>query len=158
VAAPDDDRVPRLRCVAFKPTGRFRDRVRSLPGDRVTVCGEHEVRLIGDSGGAEDDGNDGPDSGQSTATLKLEKFAVRDLVETEPAVPTCPDCGRSMSSAGRGGATAASAERNGRTGKVEESIDRELEPGWYEVPPSARRHVAKPLVRGGFDGPIHPER
>lgn len=61
VAAPDDDRVPRLRCVAFKPTGRFRDRVRALrPGDRVTVCGEHEVRLIGDSGGAEDDGNDGP--------------------------------------------------------------------------------------------------
>jgi len=51
VAAPDDDRVPRLRCVAFKPTGRFRDRVRALrPGDRVTVCGEHEVRLIGDSG------------------------------------------------------------------------------------------------------------
>jgi len=78
----------------------------------VTVCGEHEVRLIGDSGGAEDDGNDGPDSGQSTATLKLEKFAVRDLVETEPAVPTCPDCGRSMSSAGRGQGTAvATAER-----------------------------------------------
>lgn len=128
------------------------------PGDRVTVCGEHEVRLIGDSGGAEDDGNDGPDSGQSTATLKLEKFAVRDLVETEPAVPTCPDCGRSMSSAGRGQGYRCRDCGTDAPGKVEESIDRELEPGWYEVPPSARRHVAKPLVRGGFDGPIHPER
>jgi tRNA(Ile2)-agmatinylcytidine synthase len=38
------------------------------------------------------------------------------------------------------------------------SLDRDLETGWYEVPPRARRHVAKPLVRGGFDAPTHPER
>jgi tRNA(Ile2)-agmatinylcytidine synthase len=37
-------------------------------------------------------------------------------------------------------------------------LERELELGWYEVPPVARRHVAKPLVRGGFDAPVHPER
>ena len=37
-------------------------------------------------------------------------------------------------------------------------FDRDLEVGWYEVPPCARRHIAKPLIRGGFDAPIHPER
>jgi len=147
VAAPGDASSSRLRCVAFKPTGRFRDRVRALrPGDRVTVCGEHELRAV-----------EG-DSDRSTATLKLEKFAARDLVETEPAVPTCPDCGRSMSSAGRNQGYRCRDCDTDAPGKVAVPIDRELEPGWYEVPPSARRHVAKPLVRGGFDAPVHPER
>ncbi|ELZ58611.1 MULTISPECIES: tRNA(Ile)(2)-agmatinylcytidine synthase [Halorubrum] len=133
-----------LRAVAFAPTGRFRDRVRSLrPGDRVTLCGEHEVRADAD----------GPAS-----TLKLEKFAVRDLVRTEPAVPTCPDCGRSMSSAGRDQGYRCRDCGTRAAGKVETPVDRDLDPGWYEVPPSARRHVAKPLVRGGFDAPTHPER
>ena len=138
---PDADS---LRAVAFAPTGRFRDRVRALrPGDRVTLCGEHEVRAAAD----------GPES-----TLKLEKFAVRDLVRTAPAVPTCPDCGRSMSSAGRGQGYRCRDCGTSAPGKVADPIERELDAGWYEVPPSARRHVAKPLVRGGFDAPTHPER
>ncbi|EMA61501.1 tRNA(Ile)(2)-agmatinylcytidine synthase [Halorubrum lipolyticum] len=159
-AAPGDGSSSGLRCVAFKPTGRFRDRVRALrPGDRVTVCGEHEVRAAeGDAGDGGNGERDGAGRGVVTATLKLEKFAVRDLVETEPAVPTCPDCGRSMSSAGRGQGYRCRDCGTDAPGKVEEPIERELAPGWYEVPPSARRHVAKPLVRGGFDGPTHPER
>jgi len=127
---------------------------RRRPGDGG---GEHEVRLIGDSGGRRRRRNDGPDSGQSTATLKLEKFAARDLVETEPAAPTCPRLRAVDVPAGGAGYRCRDCGTDA-PGKVEESIDRELEPGWYEVPPSARRHVAKPLVRGGFDGPIHPER
>jgi tRNA(Ile2)-agmatinylcytidine synthase len=146
--AADGDDPARLRCVAFAPTGRFRDRVRALrPGDRVTLCGEHERR----------EGADG-NADRPTATLKLEKFAVRDLVRTEPAVPTCPDCGRSMSSAGRGQGYRCRDCDTAAPGKVDREVDRDLEPGWYEVPPSARRHVAKPLVRGGFDAPVHPER
>ncbi|WP_424014036.1 TiaS agmantine-binding domain-containing protein [Halorubrum xinjiangense] len=133
-----------LRAVAFAPTGRFRDHVRALrPGDRVTLCGEHEVR----------DDADGPES-----TLKLEKFAIRDLVRTTPAVPTCPDCGRSMSSAGKDQGYRCRDCGTSAPGKVAEPIERDLDTGWYEVPPSARRHVAKPLVRGGFDAPTHPER
>jgi tRNA(Ile2)-agmatinylcytidine synthase len=133
-----------LRAVAFAPTGRFRDRVRALRlGDRVTLCGEHEVR----------DDAAGPES-----TLKLEKFAVRDLVRTAPAVPACPDCGRSMSSAGSGQGYRCRDCGTSAPGKVAEPIERDLDAGWYEVPPSARRHVAKPLVRGGFDAPTHPER
>ena len=144
-----DDGGERLDCVAFAPTGRFRDRVRALrAGDRVTACGE-----VGTP-----DGGTRSDGGSDPGALKLEKFAVRSLVRTEPAVPACPDCGRSMESAGRGQGYRCRDCGTSADGKVDRRIERDLEPGWYEVPPSARRHVAKPLVRGGFDAPTHPER
>mgnify|MGYP000097272143 CR=1 FL=1 len=128
-----DDCLP---CVAFEPTKRFRDRVRGLRvGDGVTVCGE-----------------------VSDGTLKLEKFALRDAVTTESVVPACPDCGRSMESAGRGQGYRCRDCGTAAPGRVDRPLERELEPGWYEVPPCARRHVAKPLIRGGFDAPTHPER
>jgi len=127
---------PSLECAAFEPTKRFRDRVRALRvGDRLTVCGE-----------------------VSRGTLKLEKFAVRELVETERVTPTCPDCGRRMESAGRNQGYRCRDCKTSTDEKVPVAIERDLEEGWYEVPPCARRHVAKPLVRGGFDAPTHPER
>ncbi|MFB6146345.1 MAG: DUF1743 domain-containing protein [Halobacteriaceae archaeon] len=132
VAADGD----RLDCVAFEPTKRFRDRVRALrAGDRITVCGE-----------------------VSDGTLKLEKFAVRDLVRTAPATPTCPDCGRTMESAGADAGYRCRDCDTATDGPASRRLDRALQRGWYEVPPRARRHVAKPLVRGGFDAPVHPER
>ncbi|MEZ3114814.1 DUF1743 domain-containing protein [Halobaculum sp. MBLA0147] len=125
-----------LDCVAFEPTGRFRDRVRALrPGDRLTVCGE-----------VADD------------TVKLEKVAVRELDRTERVVPTCPECERTMESAGRDAGYRCRDCETSESGKVTRTVDRDLRPGWYEVPPCARRHVAKPLVRGGFDAATHPER
>jgi len=131
-----DETEGALQCVAFEPTKRFRDRVRNLRvGDRVTVCGE-----VGDG------------------TLKLEKFAVRDLRTAERATPDCPECGRSMESAGADAGYRCRDCGTSAPGKVERAIERDLEPGWYEVPPCARRHIAKPLVRGGFDAPTHPER
>ncbi|WP_255167789.1 tRNA(Ile)(2)-agmatinylcytidine synthase [Natrononativus amylolyticus] len=126
----------RLECAAFEPTKRFRDRVRALrEGDRLTVCGE-----------------------VSRGTLKLEKFAVRDLVATEGVTPTCQECGRTMESAGRDQGYRCRDCDTAAAEKDRVALERDLEPGWYEVPPCARRHIAKPLVRGGFDGPTHPER
>ncbi|ARS91120.1 tRNA(Ile)(2)-agmatinylcytidine synthase [Natrarchaeobaculum aegyptiacum] len=126
----------RLECAAFEPTKRFRDRVRALRGgDRLTVCGE-----------------------VARGTLKLEKFAVRDLVTTERVTPTCPDCDRTMKSAGRDQGYRCRDCGTTAPGKETVRLERHLEEGWYEVPPCARRHVAKPLVRGGFDAPVHPER
>jgi tRNA(Ile2)-agmatinylcytidine synthase len=134
--AADPAEAAALPCVAFEPTKRFRDRVRALRvGDRLTVCGE-----------------------VADGTLKLEKFAMRDLVTTEPATPVCPDCDRTMGSAGRGQGYRCRDCGTSAPGKVDRPVDRTLERGWYEVPPCARRHVAKPLVRGGFDAPTHPER
>jgi tRNA(Ile2)-agmatinylcytidine synthase len=133
---PDDGGDSSVRAAAFEPTKRFRDRVRALRvGDRLTVCGE-----------------------LSDGTLNLEKFAVRELVRTESVVPTCPDCGRSMSSAGRAAGYRCRDCSTGAPGRVERRLDRDIEVGWYEVPPVARRHIARPLVRGGFDAPVHPER
>ncbi|MDG5775648.1 tRNA(Ile)(2)-agmatinylcytidine synthase [Haloarculaceae archaeon H-GB2-1] len=126
----------RVQCAAFEPTKRFRDRVRSLrTGDRLTVCGE-----------------------VTDGTLKLEKFAVRDLDRTELVTPNCPDCGRSMKSAGRNQGYRCRDCGTSADGKVERPVERDLVRAWYEVPPCARRHVAKPLVRGGFDGPAIPEK
>lgn len=125
-----------LGAVAFEPTGRFRDRVRRLRvGDRLTACGE-----VGED------------------TLKLEKFAVRELDRTEHVTPSCPNCGQRMASAGQDQGYRCRDCGTHAPGRVERAVDRTLEPGWYEVPPSARRHVAKPLIRGGFDAPTHPER
>lgn len=130
------DGTGRLPCVAFEPTKRFRDRVRALRvGDRITVAGE-----VGDG------------------TLKLEKFAVRELLEREGVTPTCPSCGRRMKSAGATQGYRCRDCETARDSKSVVGIHRELEEGWYEVPPCARRHIAKPLVRGGFDAPTHPER
>ena len=130
----EDD--PAIEAAAFEPTKRFRDSVRALrPGDELIVCGE-----------------------VSSGTLKLEKFAVRALNRTDERNPTCPDCGTTMSSAGRNQGYRCRDCGTSAPGKVEVVVDRDLERGWYEVPPCARRHVAKPLVRGGFDAPTHPER
>jgi len=146
---PDPGRDAAVACVAFEPTKRFRDRVRGLrAGDRLTVCGEHEA------GGGRPDGV----AGEAAGTVKLEKFAARALVTTERVTPTCPGCDRSMESAGRGQGYRCRDCGTSAPGPVERRIDRDLDPGWYEVPPCARRHVAKPLVRGGFDAPTHPER
>lgn len=127
---------PTIECAAFEPTKRFRDRVRALRvGDRITACGE-----------------------VSRGTLKLEKFAVRDLVTTERVTPTCPDCERTMKSAGRNQGYRCRDCGTSTAEKATAALERDLEEGWYEVPPCARRHIAKPLIRGGFDAPTHPER
>lgn len=136
VFVPLVDRGARATAAAFEPTKRFRDHVRRLrPGDRVLACGE-----------------------VTDGTIKLEKLAIRSLVTSERVTPPCRACGRTMESAGRhAGYRCRSCGTTADRPEVE-PVDRSLERGWYEVPPCARRHVAKPLIRGGFDAPVHPER
>ena len=130
------DGTATIACAAFEPTKRFRDHVRALHvGDEVTVCGE-----VGDG------------------TLKLEKFAVRNLNRSTLVTPTCPDCKNRMESAGRDVGYRCRDCGTTADGRVEQRVERDIEEGWYEVPPCARRHIARPLVRGGFDGAVHPER
>ncbi|MBN1323737.1 MAG: DUF1743 domain-containing protein [Methanotrichaceae archaeon] len=125
----------RLECAAFEPTKGFRDIVKRLmPGDLLEVYGA--VR-----GGA----------------LNLEKMEVIALAERlEWNAPVCPTCKRRMKSAGKEQGYRC---RRCRTSGERESraLPREIETGLYEVPPSARRHLTKPLIR--YEGEcVHPSR
>lgn len=123
-----------IQVAAFEPTKNFRKYVRQLQvGDVIEVCG-----------------------GISKGTLKLEKFNVKELNTTELQNPYCESCEKSMSSMG-----ANQGYRCGNCGDTESSkvtveIERALETGWYEVPPCARRHISKPLVRFNTDEQTHP--
>jgi tRNA(Ile2)-agmatinylcytidine synthase len=115
-----------VRCMAYEPTKNFRQVVRKLlPGDTVAAVGSFKK-----------------------GSINLEKIKAAGLVPARvQRPPVCPACNRRMTSAGkekgykcrRCGARAAGPE-------VREE-PRTLVPGWYEVPPTARRHLAKPLCR-----------
>jgi tRNA(Ile2)-agmatinylcytidine synthase len=124
----------RLAAAAYEPTKGFRGLVRRLvQGDEVLACGS--IR-------------------DEPRTLNLEKVKVLSLgstVErTKVSNPRCPDCGRSMKSVGAG----AGFRCNGCGTRAEEGDatyeerPRDIEPGWFEVPTNARRHLARPLRLG----------
>ena len=124
------DGADTIRCLAFEPTKRFRDHVRCLePGDRMVAYGE-----------------------VSQGALKLEKFRLMGLRTTTRVVPSCPDCDRQMKSAGSGQGYRCRQCGTTTRDKVHVPHERDLSPGWYTVPPDARRHLSKPPAR--IDGPI----
>ena len=111
-------------CYAFEPTKSFRDYVRNLiPGDKITVYGSY---LHG--------------------VLHFEKFSLDCAAPLEDrSSPRCPKCGGRMTSAGKGkGYKCRVCSERVRELSY---LPRGLFPGWYEVPPDARRHLAKPLAR-----------
>jgi tRNA(Ile2)-agmatinylcytidine synthase len=118
-------------CAAYEPSKSFRAKVRSLcEGDTVEVVGELR---------------------EQPRTLNLEKFELLELavVRQKVANPRCPICDKSMQSLGKG-----AGFRCRRCGRKEDrskaefaQIERGIEPGWYEPPVCARRHLSKPLKR-----------
>ncbi|RPI40201.1 MAG: DUF1743 domain-containing protein [Methanoregulaceae archaeon] len=125
-----------VQCMAYEPTKNFRQTVRQLvPGDEVIAVGSFKK-----------------------GSINLEKIGIVSLarqVITRP--PLCQPCNKRMTSDGKEkgykckkcGARAARPD-------VQEIL-RTLETGWYEVPPTARRHLAKPLCRGGLYTFFQPE-
>jgi len=131
VAVPLEDGGTVLPCMAYEPTKGFRDVVRALrTGDRVEACGSYK-------GGS----------------LNLEKIRILSLAgETERRPPVCRACRRRMTSAGKDkGYKCRSCGSRAREPEVCHH-PRTVSCGWYEVPSSARRHLARPLIRGGPDG------
>ncbi len=119
------DGTGEIKCAAFEPTKNFRGIVRLLKkGDQIKVYG-----------------------GVKKHTLNLEKLEIEKLVTTETRNPPCPRCGRTMKSAGRNQGYRCRRCGTKKEGKDPVTIERGLEPGLYEVPPRARRHLAMPLVR-----------
>ncbi len=117
-----------LECAAFEPTKSFRDVIRSLlPGDCVRVFGGFKNR-----------------------TLNLEKIEILIPVSEVMQNPVCI-CGRRMKSMGK--EQGFRCRNCGIRKKERESvkIERAIERGLYEVVPSARRHITKPLVREKAD-------
>ncbi|MEM2657377.1 MAG: tRNA(Ile2) 2-agmatinylcytidine synthetase, partial [Archaeoglobaceae archaeon] len=66
--------------------------------------------------------------------------------------PLCPGCGKRMESAGKGQGFRCRNCKTKATEKIKIEVPRTLEPGFYEVPPCARRHLTKPLIRINASG------
>ena len=82
-------------------------------------------------------------------TFNIEKFQVIRLNEFVYKNPVC-ECGKRMTSAGKnkGFKCKSCGNKIESSEKVAERIERSLENGkFYETPVSARRHLAKPLIR-----------
>jgi len=132
----DVDKKSLLKCAAFEPTKNFRSIVhRLIPGDEVEVWGA--VR---------------------EGTLNLEKINILTLNPQEIfEAPACSNCGRRMESAGKGQGYRCRRCKTKSADRERRTVIRDLEEGFYEVPPCARRHLSKPLVR--FNGEnVHPSR
>jgi len=115
-----------VRCMAYEPTKNFRQLVRQLvPGDEVIAVGSFKK-----------------------GSMNLEKIRIVSLAR--PAIirpPLCPACKKRMTSDGKGKGYKCK-KCGARYDKPDvQEIPRTLETGWYEVPPTARRHLAKPLCR-----------
>jgi tRNA(Ile2)-agmatinylcytidine synthase len=112
-----------IECAAFEPTKGFRRIIRELrQGDEVTVFGSVKDR-----------------------TLNLEKIKINRLNMHEFRNPVC--CSKRMKSMGKG--QGYRCEKCGAIKKeqVIETIQRNISAGFYEVPPCARRHLSKPIIR-----------
>lgn len=119
-----------VRCMAYEPTKNFRQVIRQLaPGDEVIACGSYKK-----------------------GSINLEKIRIVALGEvTRTRPPVCATCSKRMTSDGRG--KGWKCKKCGAWGDAPdvETISRTVQPGWYEVPPIARRHLARPLCRGSPD-------
>jgi len=86
-------------------------------------------------------------------TINLEKLKVVEIAEIYVEKnPICPSCGRRMESAGKNQGFRCRKCKTKAREKVREKVERSIEPGFYEVPPAARRHLSKPLVRMDVEG------
>lgn len=122
----------KIDCAAYEPTKNFRDVVRKLcVGDEVTVYGAVKGH-----------------------TINLEKIEIKSLVECFVRQNPICKCGKRMKSVGCN--QGYRCKKCGTHAEASEHIliDRELDLGLYEVPPSARRHISKPLIR--MSGNVHP--
>jgi tRNA(Ile2)-agmatinylcytidine synthase len=127
------DGTGEIDCAAYEPTRQFRDVIRRLVvGDRVIACGGVKEKP------------------ELPLTINLEKLAVIELKPVLKKVnPKCPTCGKRMKSEGKGKGYSCKRCRIRLPAGSAKIVDvpRNIEVGEFEVPPRARRHLAKPLIR-----------
>ncbi len=128
----DDTGVVTL--AAYEPTGRFREAVLSLIPDDVVAA----------AGGVKSDPTGGG------LTLNLESLTPVKLVRARGGNPSCPACGNRMESLGRGKGYRCRRcrRREGSLARKSYVLERTLVEGVkYQPPPSAHRHLTRPLSR-----------
>ena len=117
-----------IDCAVYEPTKNFRNLIRGLEkDDRITVFGG--VR-------------------ESPLTVNVEKIKIEKLAEVyEKLIPVCPKCNKKMKSIGKNQGYRC-RRCSVKTKEIEtKKIHRKINPGFYEVPCCARRHLSKPLKR-----------
>jgi tRNA(Ile2)-agmatinylcytidine synthase len=127
------DETGEIDCAAYEPTRQFREVVKRLVvGDRVRACGGIKEKP------------------ELPLTVNLEKLEILELTpQFRMENPICPLCGKRMKSEGR--SKGYSCKRCGT--KAPPGFPRGVEVlrgvgvGAFEVPPRARRHLARPLSR-----------
>lgn len=116
-------------CTIYEPAKKFRLVGEQLrPGDIVTIQGA--VR-------------------ETPPTINVEKLCIEELARTSVKVanPLCKKCNKRMKSYGKDQGYRC-AKCGAKSQDAEYSrVKRNLEPGWYEPPAGAMRHLAKPLKR-----------
>ncbi|WP_455368376.1 TiaS agmantine-binding domain-containing protein [[Eubacterium] cellulosolvens] len=127
------DNTGEINCAAYEPTRDFRKIIINLMvGDQVRVYGAVKKKK------------------NIPLTLNLEKIEVHSLAEFYiKRNPICTKCSKRAKSKGKGqGYRCEKCGKNFSPGseKYVRKL-RDLRIGSYEVPPRARRHLAKPLIR-----------
>jgi tRNA(Ile2)-agmatinylcytidine synthase len=120
-----------IDCAAYEPTKEFRNLVRKLvPADVITVYGGVRKKPL---------------------TINIEKMKIEKLAGVYQKVgnPICPKCKKSMKSMGKNAGYRCPKCRTKADKKNvrQRQVKRDIKKGFYEVPVSARRHLAKPLKR-----------
>ena len=127
-----EDKSGQIECAAYEPTKHFREFVRELePGDILRVYGG-----IGEGITAK-------------GTLNIEKFELLKLADLFILKNPICNCGKRMKSAGtdKGYKCPKCGNKIVENKKEMVEIHRKIKEGFYEAPPSARRHLSKPIVR-----------
>ena len=122
-----NDGTGKINCVAYEPTKDFRNLIRKLrKGDVVGVYGTVREEPLG---------------------INIEKLKILKLSKQYIKDKKC-SCGGTLKS--KGVKSGYVCNKCGRKIKYDEikliEVKRDIREGFYEVPPSARRHLSKPLI------------
>ena len=127
------DGTGKIDCAAYEPTRQFREVVKKLVvGDKVRAYGGIKEKP------------------ELPLTINLEKIAILKLAPTLKKVnPVCKRCGKRMKSEGKDKGYSCKKCKIRLPPKAAKilKISRDVIVGAFEVPPRARRHLAKPLIR-----------
>jgi len=127
------DGTGKIDCAAYEPTRQFREVVKKLDvGDKVRAYGGMKEKP------------------ELPLTINLEKIVILKLAPALKKVnPICKICGRRMKSEGKGKGYSCKKCKIRLPPKAAKilKMPRDVTVGAFEVPPRARRHLAKPLIR-----------